>query len=283
MGGRRHAPRVELTQRLFARPIVWGALLLALAAAAIAFYGGAFATKTYFDQATSRGQTTLRLAVAVLRGQMSRYQSLPALIADHYDIQALLAEPDKPALRAKADAYLKEINGLLASSDVYVIKPGGETIAASNFDGPVSFVGENFSYRPYYQDAIQGRQGRFFALGTTSLKRGYYFSSPVIIRGAIKGVVVFKVDIDAIEELPGAQQLFGRVDEHLALRRIVHLEERVGQRPAADRRQDLQVRVALLRGHHLAEHALELRVRGLARQYLGHLAIGVMDRDAVVR
>ena len=95
MGGRRHAPHVELTKRLFARPVVWGALLLALAAA-IAYYGGGFATKTYLDQAASRGQTTLRLAVAVLRGQMSRYQSLPALIADHYDIQALLADPQNP-------------------------------------------------------------------------------------------------------------------------------------------------------------------------------------------
>jgi two-component system C4-dicarboxylate transport sensor histidine kinase DctB len=178
---------------------LWAALLLVLAAAAIAYYGNVLATKTYLDQAASRGQTTLRLAVAVLRGQMSRYQSLPALIADHYDIQALLTDPDNPALRAKADAYLKEINVLLASSDIYVIKPGGETIAASNYDGPVSFVGENFSYRPYYQDAIQGRQGRFFALGTTSLKRGYYFSAPVTIRDEIKGVVVFKVDIDAIE------------------------------------------------------------------------------------
>ena len=175
-----------MTQRFLARPVMWAALLLVLAAAAIAYYGNALATKTYLDQAASRGQ-------------MSRYQSLPALIADHYDIQALLTDPDNPALRAKADAYLKEINVLLASSDIYVIKPGGETIAASNYDGPVSFVGENFSYRPYYQDAIQGRQGRFFALGTTSLKRGYYFSSPVTIRDEIKGVVVFKVDIDAIE------------------------------------------------------------------------------------
>lgn len=186
-------------KRLLTRPAVWAAVLLVLATLAIIVYGGAFATRTYLDQSASRGQTTLRLAIAVLRGQMSRYQSLPALIADHYDIKALLDNPESPPLRARADAYLKEINGLLASSDIYVIKPGGETIAASNFDGPVSFVGENFSYRPYYQDAIQGRQGRFFALGTTSLKRGYYFSAPVIIEGAIKGVVVFKVDIDTIE------------------------------------------------------------------------------------
>jgi two-component system, NtrC family, C4-dicarboxylate transport sensor histidine kinase DctB len=184
---------------LFRRRLVWGGLLLAAAAAAIVIYGGAFATRAYLDQASSRGQTTLRLAVAVLRGQMSRYQSLPALIADHDDIKELLADPFNNQLRANANVYLKEINGLLASSDIYVVMPGGETIAASNYDGPASFVGENFSYRPYYQDAMKGRQGRFFALGTTSLKRGYYFSSPVMVGGAVSGVVVFKVDIDAIE------------------------------------------------------------------------------------
>ncbi|MGE0238654.1 MAG: ATP-binding protein [Parvibaculaceae bacterium] len=186
--------------KLLSRPRLAGlGLLLALAAAAIIVHGGAFATKAYLDQAASRGQTTLRLAVAVLRGQMSRYQSLPALIADHEDIQELLSDPANERLRARTNAYLKEINALLASSDIYVIMPGGETIAASNYDGPTSFVGENFSYRPYYQDAIEGRQGRFFALGTTSLKRGYYFSAPVRISGTVKGVVVFKVDIDAIE------------------------------------------------------------------------------------
>jgi two-component system C4-dicarboxylate transport sensor histidine kinase DctB len=199
MGERRALPGKDVTKILLRPGLVWLVFLLALAAAAIIFYGGAFATRTYLDQAALRGQTTLRLAVAVLRGQMSRYQSLPALIADHEDIQELLADPSNAERRARTNHYLKEINGLLASSDIYVIKPGGETIASSNHDGPTSFVGENFSYRPYYQDAIEGREGRFFALGTTSLKRGYYFSAPVRTGGAIKGVVVFKVDIDAIE------------------------------------------------------------------------------------
>jgi two-component system C4-dicarboxylate transport sensor histidine kinase DctB len=103
------------------------------------------------------------------------------------------------ALRDAANIYLKEINGLLKSSDIYVIKPDGETIAASNYDLPGSFVGENFSYRPYFQDAIEGRQSRFYALGTTSLKRGYYFAAPIRVEGIIRGVIVFKVDIDMIE------------------------------------------------------------------------------------
>jgi two-component system C4-dicarboxylate transport sensor histidine kinase DctB len=130
---------------------------------------------------------------------MSRYEPLPALIADHDDIRQLAADPHNAALRAAANDYLKEINALLESSDIYVMMADGDTIAASNFDGPLSFVGENFSYRPYFQDAMEGRQGRFFALGTTSLKRGYYFSSPIVADGKIRGVVVFKVDIDAIE------------------------------------------------------------------------------------
>ena len=186
------------TQRTTARWL-WLGLAALAAAAAIVFVGGRIATRAYLDDAAIRGQTTLNLAIAALDGHMSRFEPLPALIADHDDIKALVADPDNAALRDDANRYLKEINSLLKSSDIYVMVPDGDTIAASNYDGPLSFVGENFSYRPYFQDAIAGRPGRFFALGTTSLKRGYYFSSPILVDGAVRGVVVFKVDIDAIE------------------------------------------------------------------------------------
>jgi two-component system C4-dicarboxylate transport sensor histidine kinase DctB len=180
------------------RLILLGMALSALAVA-IAVFGGAFATRVYLDQAASRVQTTLRLAVAVLEGHMRRFEPLPTLIADHDDIKELLADPDNPDLRRRGNLYLKAINAQLKSSDIYVMTPDGNTIVASNYDQPLSFVGENFSYRPYFQDAIAGRPGRFFALGTTSLKRGYYFSAPVRAEGRIVGVVVFKVDIDGIE------------------------------------------------------------------------------------
>ncbi|MEO5324064.1 sensor histidine kinase [Mesorhizobium sp. CC13] len=153
----------------------------------------------YMDETAARGETTLRLAVAALAGNMSRFEPLPELIADNDDIKDLVSDPDNTQLRARANDYLKEINALLKSSDIYILTPGGDTIASSNYDQPISFVGENFSYRPYYQDAIRGNLGRFFALGTTSLKRGYYFSSPIRVGREIRGVVVFKVDIDGIE------------------------------------------------------------------------------------
>nr|WP_298094162.1 sensor histidine kinase [uncultured Shinella sp.] len=161
--------------------------------------GGTLMTRSYMDEASSQASSALRLAVAALAGHLSRYEPLPALIADHDDIEALLLKPGDPALRTVANNYLKEINGLLESSDIYVMTPDGNTIAASNYDMPATFVGQNFHYRPYFQDAIMGRQARFYALGTTSLKRGYYFSSPVEVAGKILGVIVFKVDIDSIE------------------------------------------------------------------------------------
>ena len=63
----------------------------------------------------------------------------------------------------------------------------------------ISFVGENFSYRLYYHDAVRSNLGHFFALGTTSLKRGYYFPSMIRVSMEMRRVVVFKVNIDAIE------------------------------------------------------------------------------------
>ncbi|MBW9113822.1 sensor histidine kinase [Rhizobium cauense] len=151
------------------------------------------------DEASSQAGSALRLAVSALAGHLSRYEPLPELIADHDDIKKLVSDPDNPALRQAANIYLKEINSLLESSDIYVMRVNGDTISASNYDGPTSFVGENFSYRPYFQDAAEGRQARFYALGTTSLKRGYYFAAPIRVDEAIRGVIVFKVDIDSIE------------------------------------------------------------------------------------
>ncbi len=175
------------------------ALAAALACVAIALFGNPYFSRIYFAEAAARGQTTLGLAVAALKGQMSRYEKLPELIADQDDIKDLVANPGDAARVAAANLHLKEINALLESSDIYVMMPDGTTIAASNFDTGTSFVGENFEYRPYFRDALAGGLGRFFALGTTSLKRGYYFGAPIRVDGVISGVVVFKVDIDAIE------------------------------------------------------------------------------------
>ena len=178
---------------------LWLALGAVSVALPIMIFGHVYATRVYFEQAAERGRNTLGLAVAALRGQLGRYEKLPELLADNSDIVALVAAPQRVDAVDRANRYLKTVNALLESSDLYVMLADGTTLAASNFDGPATFVGENFSYRPYFQNAVTGGQGRFYALGTTSLKRGYYFGAPIHVEGQVRGVMVIKLDIDAIE------------------------------------------------------------------------------------
>ncbi|MBB4346507.1 sensor histidine kinase [Aliirhizobium cellulosilyticum] len=158
-----------------------------------------FVARSAMDEAELQAGTTLRLAVSALDGHLKRYEALPALTADDEIIEVLIEDPGNEALQLDANRYLKSVNALLKSSDIYIMTMDGTTIAASNYDSPVSFVGENFSYRPYFQEAARGERSRFFAVGTTSAKRGYYFSSPIVMDGKILGVIVFKVDLDTIE------------------------------------------------------------------------------------
>src|SRR5690606_27545340 len=170
------------------------------AMAAVAMWGSGYANSFYFAEAHARGTNTLRLAVAVLRGHMARYENLSEVIANFDEIEALIADPRNPALIDEVNEYLKEINTQFESSDIYLMIDDGTTIAASNYDQPAPFVGENFRYRPYFYDAMDRGEGRFYALGVTSFKRGYYFGSPILIDGVPRGVVSVKIDLDSIEE-----------------------------------------------------------------------------------
>lgn len=273
---REEEPRHSVRYRL-----IFAVLLLPLAVAVLAWQGNAVATRSYLDEASAQANTALRLAVAALDGHLNRYQALPALIADHDDIKELATRPRDRRLRESVNAYLKDINGLLHSSDIYVITPGGDTIAASNYDGPTSFVGQNFSYRPYFQEALQGRQSRFYALGTTSLKRGYFFGAPIRVGEDIRGVIVFKVDVESIEASwqGGEYKIFVSdpegiifmtgTPEWLYTAILPLTEERRAQTVASRRYADATVRPLPLTRHDSGDHHLMRISAGQSgREYL---------------
>ncbi len=113
------------------------------------------------------------------------------------DFQAPLIKPDDDNL-AKANAMLDHFKAALDVDVCYLMDAFGNTIASSNRKAPDSFVGKNFSFRPYFQEAIQGTPSTYLALGTTSGKRGAYYSHPVYEkdRGAPIGVDVIKASIE---------------------------------------------------------------------------------------
>ncbi|MBL4916489.1 ATP-binding protein [Szabonella alba] len=156
--------------------------------------------RLFLEDTSRRGDNVLQLAVTTLRGQMARFERLPQLVAEHALIKAMANDPENLGLSGLVNLHLKETQELLGASDIYFMDLKGMTRAASNFDTETSFVGGNFDFRPYFYDAVAGGEGRFYALGTTSRKRGYYFGAPVRVGGSIRGALIVKIDLDAVEE-----------------------------------------------------------------------------------
>jgi len=112
-----------------------------------------------------------------------------------------------PALLSKgerdieqANTALDRYNSALEASVSYLMDADGATVASSNRNDPDSFVGKSYRFRPYFQEAFRGNPYRYFGLGITSGKRGFYASYPVQNRlGKVVGVVTMKKDIDELE------------------------------------------------------------------------------------
>ena len=157
--------------------------------------------ESYFLRETARqNQQTLRLVISGLKGALLRYQPIPALLAEKQNIVSLLSNDLRRVPVKTINEELKRISNDVGASDIYVIDAEGNTIAANNYDKKLSFIGKNFAYRPYFTQAMKGESASFFALGTTSLKRGYYFSAPIKLDGRILGVVTLKITLEGIEQ-----------------------------------------------------------------------------------
>ncbi|MDO9218535.1 MAG: diguanylate cyclase, partial [Lacisediminimonas sp.] len=71
---------------------------------------------------------------------------------------------------------------------------------SSNWNTSSSFVGKNYSFRPYFQEAMQGQPGKFYGQGMVSHVPGYYISYPVIENGLPVGAIVVKTSLISLDK-----------------------------------------------------------------------------------
>ncbi|MFV0438194.1 MAG: ATP-binding protein [Desulfopila sp.] len=158
------------------------------------------------DEVSQQRAEKLELFITYLQGVLKAYESLPELLAIDDNLVKALRNPAESQRIDKLNRYLETINAISDTADTYLMDREGLTIAASNWQEEHPFVGRNFSFRPYFVEAMAGQLGRYFALGSTSAKRGYYFAYPVRRDGEILGVVVIKINIDSVEQAWGDRQ-----------------------------------------------------------------------------
>lgn len=186
----------------------WVVALLAVCVACLVvpWWISSYVRASALVRLSQKSASTLNLIVENLRGELSKFRSLPELIASTEELTGVLAKQPDPAEVARINRRLAEIARVSGALDVYVMNAQGLTVAASNYAAPRNFVGKNFGYRPYFQAAMKGRQGRYFALGTTSKERGYYFAYPIRIGRQIAGAVAVKLRVGHLEQSWRAQE-----------------------------------------------------------------------------
>ena len=197
--------RLRLPARIATRLPSASQTAKALAFAALVA-AGALSAYRYAEQAETgaiieRATHRLDIDESTLKGELTRYDYLPALLSLNPEIAELLRHPQDQALIGRVNRYLAEVTTDSQAAAIYVLDLHGTTLAASNWNQPISFVGQNFSYRPYFIDALNNGTGRFYGLGSTSRLPGYFYAARIGANGQQLGVVATKISLDAIEAL----------------------------------------------------------------------------------
>jgi two-component system, NtrC family, C4-dicarboxylate transport sensor histidine kinase DctB len=181
--------------KLTGQRTLWAAFALAFCAALLTYHFTHRASETALRAQLDQ---SLILTARAVETEIARYGSLPGIAAQDARILAALAAPQNAANQAIANRYLAKVGQMSGAAQLFLMGADGTTIAASNYDTEQSLVGKNYNFRPYFQAAMQGQHGRFYAIGVTTGLPGYFLSSPVTY-GAASGALVVKVDLTPLQ------------------------------------------------------------------------------------
>ncbi|WP_279480010.1 ATP-binding protein [Aureimonas sp. SK2] len=159
---------------------------------------GALADRATLETLGARARTSLPLAMAVLRSEVDKQRSVPAILSEDPDIRDVLAAPAAASVD-RVNRKLEDLRRTTGATVLYLLDAAGLTIAASNYAEPTSFVGSDYAFRPYFTEAMRSGAAAQYALGTVSRRSGLYITRRVDVGDRALGVVVLKVEFSAIE------------------------------------------------------------------------------------
>ncbi len=156
-----------------------------------------FGAMQYFERsARADADNQLALYLRSLNEALKQHQHLPYILAENEALVRAVEGGNPEALNPML-ADFAQAAGLEA---IYVMDPGGTVTAASNAGTPQSFLGQNYRFRPYFQEALAGQQSDYFAIGATTGRPGYFVAVPLSnASGARLGAVVIKLDVSELQ------------------------------------------------------------------------------------
>ena len=195
----------------------WSRRAVALGAAVVVILCGMVAA---FSIAGVAGYAELRKDATGLA--QSRAQTLESVLAQQRAVAAIISDDEavRAALRKgglegheEVSRKLERLRRETRGAVIYLLDLKGRAIAASNWDEPASFVGSGYGFRSYFTEALRDVTALQFALGTVSHRPGLYLSHSVLGDEGLLGVVVVKVEFDALEATWAAGPGFSAVSD----------------------------------------------------------------------
>lgn len=161
---------------------------------------GRYAEQRAWEDRSGEARGQLQLYSQAIHTLVERFRSVPEVLALDSDIKSLLHTPDDRLLRDRLNRRLEQLNAAAGSNVLYLLDRRGETLVASNWRDWSSFVGNNYAFRPYFQDAVRQSAGRYFAVGVTTGIPGYFLSHVVRDEnGSVLGVLVVKLELEELQ------------------------------------------------------------------------------------
>ncbi|WP_277962345.1 ATP-binding protein [Pseudomonas sp. RIT-To-2] len=188
------AVKPRLIRQLFLPPLI---LLLTVS---LGYAGYRASLYSGIRALSESGERQLELNGRAVESEINKFTFLPSLLELEGSVSTLLADPDAEGHRQAVNDYLEGLNRRSHSSAIYVLDTTGRVQASSNWRDANSYLGEDLSFRAYFQDAVRGQDGRFYGIGTTTGEPGYYLAHGLEEHGKIVGVAVVKVRMESLEE-----------------------------------------------------------------------------------
>lgn len=177
------------------RKRVLGVLFFTVVLATITTFFGA---QHYFERLeTNAASNRMALYLRALNETFRQHQHLPFVLArDPRYAQVLQSDAVDPVMNDR----LKLLAEQAKLEAIYVMNADGRVVATSNADEPHSFLGQNYGFRPYFQDALQGARSDYFAIGATSGRPGYFVAEQMSFPDSgATGVVAIKLDVSEFQ------------------------------------------------------------------------------------
>ncbi|NBA94560.1 ATP-binding protein [Pseudomonas sp. R5(2019)] len=187
------AVKPRLIRHLFLPPLI---ILLMIG---LGYAGYLVSERNGIRALSENGERQLELHARAVESEINKYTYLPSLLELENSVSSLLTEPDGEH-RQTVNEYLEGLNRRSRSRAIYVLDTTGRVQATSNWRDADSYLGEDLSFRAYFQDAVRGQPGRFYGIGSTTGEPGYYLAHGLEEHGKVIGVAVIKVRLEAMEE-----------------------------------------------------------------------------------